>query len=1271
VTARVALVAFSLALSVTRSARAQDDDWAITRSPPTRTHARPAPHPRSTESTSDRLIDRYRAMVERNPSEHFALTRWVTLVIARDGSPDALTTEMRAARTNDPAAIVPRLVLTELAERTGRIDEARALIAEIVSAHPEDALGYAARARLELGAHSPAAARDAYEAARARASGDDARALAQAELDVLVDLGDVPAATSLDAQLAGARPSVERRLELPRAWLAHQRPEAALEAIEALEPRVAGDARARITVRMARARAELALGRVADAASSLDSVLARARGGVRAEALALAYDAHRQAGTLDALASALDHDHDAEAMALRARIEDERGHDEAALEAYDRALHAHRADTDLAVQRAHLLLRMGRVDEAASALEAVWRAAPDHPDRLIEAATLLVDAGRSTDAQALLRRASIARPHDAPLHARLAEVLARWDDADGALAEARRLAELEPSDPEHRALIGDLLLARGDRAGALAAFRSMTTIDSSAAGHDRLGLVLADHDLLDDARVALEAARTLAPDDRSILRHLVDVLSRAGRDADAEPIAGRILDLSVGDAAAEREARAALVAIWARRRTLDRHVHALDTELAASPSDRATAMLLAEALRRSGQTARADDVLSRITAHAPDDAEVWTAIERVRTLRGDLTGAIDALEHAASADPSRAAIDYARMSEHALALYRDDDAVRYAARAIELAPDDPHGHVRLGDLERRRQHDEAAATSYRRALALDPDLHDVALVLATLTRRAGDSEAADTLCAHVIEASPDDDLVSRAIDTSLEVELARGDAEPLLDRLVGLSLAHFDRPIFTHAALTVLDVVASPLLPRAHADDPDARAIIERIASRGLGVLLRALGSTDPSEQRTALSILEAARVEAAAPALLALASHHDDGALGVDAMLAAARIAPASALPRLLEVANGSEPTRARIAAWGIARIGGPLATHALVTLLGTHGEVSLVAAIGLAHLHATSAARDIEAIDAHEGSIVRHAVFTLTLAALGHAPTIQACASLHEVAGAPRSIALLTCEAPTNVAAALLSTLDAESGTRAMRHRPDDLAAAWPEPRSGEPTASLALRAIDLAPAHDASAGLGAAIAHDVLDGLHASTPLTTLRQLTVRDGHLVLVHAADDALLDAARTALTLALPTTAGDETTRAAAARVLAEISPEDPRVPTLLADERPAVVRATLQGIAAAPMVPTTLDRALGDLAIRSEDWVVRVDAVRALGRLTDGSDGALTAALSSDPFAFVREAAAIALAGHSAPSAAAALRSAADGDPDERVRTAASAALR
>lgn len=1273
---RVAPWIVALAMTVSGVARAQDDDWAISRPDHPRArplHTRPA-GPRRTvapdAAPSARLIDRYRAMVERDPSESFALTRWVTLTSERDGSTAPLSAEMSAARAADASAIVPRLVLAYLARRAGRLDEARTLYGEITAAHPDEIIGEAELARTEREAGALTVARSAYEIARHHAHGETATTLAHEELEVLVDLGDVDAATALDAELAGARPSVERRLELPRAWLAHQRPDAARAGLTAIEPRIAGDPRALVPVRMEIARADLALGHPADALSALDALFRSASGGLRVEAYELAYEAHRQASTLDGWVEQLSHERAPEALALLARVEDERGHDDAAIAAYDRAIRSRPRDTALRERRAHVLLRTGRVDEAASALEALWRMAPGEPDRLIEAASLLVDAGRRDDANALLTAASAARPRDVRLHQRLAEVFSRWGDEPRALAEAQALVRLDPSDTEHHAVVGDLLLARGDRAAAIAAFREMLTLDSSAAGHDRLAMALADHDLLDDARAELGEAMALAPDDRTTMSHMLEVLVRSGRDADAEPFATRLVTLSSSDPSLEREARAGLVSIWARRHTLERHVQTLESAFAATPPDLASGALLAESLRRSGSLSRAEEVLVRLATLRDDDAETWTTLERVRALRGDLAGAIEALDHAAHADPPRAAMYLARMSEDAHALYRDDDAVRYAEQALALAPNDAHGHVRLGDLFRRRQQTDAAIASYRRALALDADLHEVALTLAALTREHGDAEAADALYAHVIEQSPDDDLVSRAIDASLEIELARGSAEPLLDRLLTLSVAHYDRSVLSRSALAVLDVIASPLLPRVD-DDAAARADLDRIAARGLGVLLRALASADPAEQRTALGILSAAHVEAAGPALLAASATHGDGSLGIDALVAAARVANADLVPRLLEIARGTDAPRARIASWSLARIDGVVATRALATLLNIDSDVAALAALGLARRGDEDIVPVLVRVAAHPVGAARRAAFLLALAALGHAPTSSECTSLTDAGGVARAVSLMTCNDDDAIARALLGGSDAAHAMRAATHVPTDLAVGWPEPQPGELPALLGLHAIDLAPRRAPSDALRHALSAVVREGLATGFAGPTVQALTVRDHRLSLAAFDSASVFDvASQDAVLDALPVSAGDPNVRASVARLLTTLRSSDARTPPLLADPDRDVARAALEGLGSAETIAPALAPTLGAILGGAPDWVSRLGAARALGRMSEGGEAPLVSALSSDDFAFVREAAAVALGTRSGDVGAAALRSAAESDPEERVRTVAQAVL-
>ncbi len=1077
------------------------------------------------------------------------------------------------------------------------------------------------------------------------------------------------AGRALDAELLGARPSVEQRLALPRAWLAHRRPDAALASLDAIERAVAGDPRARVPVRMERARAELARGRPADALGALDAVLASARGGLRVEALELACEAHRLAGTLDDLVASLSREASADSRALLARIEDERGHDEAAIAAYERAIRARPRDAALRERRAHVLLRTGRVEEAARALEALWRSAPDEPDRLVEAATVLVDAGEAEQARALLAAASAGRPRDVRLHRRLAEVFARWGDDARALAEARLLTQLEPREPEHHALVGDLLLARGDRSGALEAFRRMTSGDASATAHARLGAVLADHDLLDEARAELAEALRLAPDERASVQQMIDVLVRSGRDSDAEPLATRLITLSEADPVLAREARAGLVSMWARRRTIDRHVAELEAAFASASPDPEAGALLAEALRRTGALERAAAVLQRLAELVPSDAQTWTTLERVRTLRGDLPGAIDALEHAAAADPSRAASYFGRMSDAALALYRDEDAVRYAERAIALAPNDAHGHVRLGDLHRRRQRLDAAMASYRRALALDPDLHEVALTLADLTRSGGDPTGADALYAHVIEASPDDDLVARAIDASLEIELASGSAEPLLDRLVALGVAHYERAALARAALAVLDAIATPLLPRAETDER-ALGDLGRIAARALGVLLRALASSDPSEQRTALAILASARVPSAAGALLTASRVHGDSALGLDALAAAAQVVTLDHAARLLEIARGPDVPRALIATWALARLGD---APALATLVAPDSDVAALAVLGLAHAGDTSAATALARSGLASGSASRRAALTLALSALGRPTSEGTCLALTEAGGQARAVALLACGDDDGISRALLSDRDASSAVRAATRRPAALARSWPELRPGEAPVGLGLRAIDRSEPLVPSSALALAIARAVQEGLASAGPTPTLRALGVRDGRLALRSLegpAATAVFSETADAIVDALPTQAGDPAARAIAAGLLAAVRPADPRLDALLGDTDPGVVRAALEGLRGSGADARHQVDRLAAILAGSPDWVARLAAARVLALAPEGGETALIAALAGDDFAFVRAAAADALGARETGPGADALRAASAGDPEERVRAAASEAL-
>ena len=79
------------------------------------------------------------------------------------------------------------------------------------------------------------------------------------------------------------------------------------------------------------------------------------------------------------------------------------------------------------------------------------------------------------------------------------------------------------------------------------------------------------------------------------------------------------------------------------------------------------------------------------------------------------------------------------MAQYAAELYRDDDAIAFAARAVQLSPDDAEGHRKLGEMYRKKQDFERAIVEFRAAIAKNDKLFPVYFELAELLLSRGES----------------------------------------------------------------------------------------------------------------------------------------------------------------------------------------------------------------------------------------------------------------------------------------------------------------------------------------------------------------------------------------------------------------------------------------------------------------------------------------------------------------------------------------------------
>lgn len=127
----------------------------------------------------------------------------------------------------------------------------------------------------------------------------------------------------------------------------------------------------------------------------------------------------------------------------------------------------------------------------------------------------------------------------------------------------------------------------------------------------------------------------------------------------------------------------------------------------------------ADALRESGSVARAYDLLEPALRANPDDPRLIMALAGLYSEAGEPDRATSLYRYALKLD-SRNLDAYQGMVNASLATGREDEADRWLAEAMRIAPDSSRLHVLAGRVAKARGEDGRALQMFRRALALGP-----------------------------------------------------------------------------------------------------------------------------------------------------------------------------------------------------------------------------------------------------------------------------------------------------------------------------------------------------------------------------------------------------------------------------------------------------------------------------------------------------------------------------------------------------------------------
>jgi protein O-GlcNAc transferase len=186
--------------------------------------------------------------------------------------------------------------------------------------------------------------------------------------------------------------------------------------------------------------------------------------------------------------------------------------------------------------RIHALIRARQLDAAEAEAGRLVAAETDDAEARFVLGIVQAERGDFAVARANIERALAIDP-DSPWTRRLAltNVLRDSGDARGAEAAALQLVERDPSRVQAHNALGLALHDQRRYDEAVDAFRHALSLDARyIAAHLNLALSLEASGHLSDAIAAIEAARTLAPDNARVALALATLLDHAKRRAEAK-----------------------------------------------------------------------------------------------------------------------------------------------------------------------------------------------------------------------------------------------------------------------------------------------------------------------------------------------------------------------------------------------------------------------------------------------------------------------------------------------------------------------------------------------------------------------------------------------------------------------------------------------------------------------------------------------------------------------------------------------------------------
>ncbi|MFB6350894.1 MAG: tetratricopeptide repeat protein [Bradymonadaceae bacterium] len=895
-----------------------------------------------------KIIRRYKKLLEKQPSKGVVFEKLVEYVGKGEGL-DRLVAEYEKKVEQSPKAANLRLVLGHLLQANGAPKKALTHYAEAVELSPKNPVVWMSRGRIHSELEHRKKAISDFETALEHV---DKRARKQKILRKLADLAfqqhQWDRAVSYYKRLIEMDPNNQYlRMEFAQVLVKHNRFEEAITQYDKMLELPGRDPKAKATTLRDMGDVYEKMDKPDKAVETYRKAmdLMRSSHWLHDELRKRVIDVYRQDDRLAELVEEYESrwgSPNYSQSLLLGKLSDEIGEEKQALEYFRRATRLRPGEADPRKRAIEILRRRGEDKKAIAEYKKLIRAVPDESRYQFELVRLYFQLGQRDKGVELLDKIKQRFRGQPSVYVTLADTYMRYEMEDEALATYRKLVEMEPDNESYILSLGESYYRAGKMEKAVETWKRL--LDSSldkAYAHARLGQVFSEHGMTERGVRNYRKAVELRPDDLSIRRGLASTYERARRWNKAIEVWREIMK-ATDQAQTKAEARGRIISIYKRQHRLRSMLTEFRKRFASDPPDMQAGYFLAEghlklnnyekAQKTYRQLIQADDKIDK------NDVEAYQALERIYRQNGKLEKAIEVLQKLAELQPDRQRDYYHQIAELSLKLYQDDQAVRYAALAVEKNPEDADAHARLGEVYRKMQKLEAAAEEYRKAFELDPKAHRHAMALAEILVKLGDRRRAEKLYREVARNAQGDSMVLKAARRAIDLADETDRLGELESEFSKLAFQGSKKSVYRKVMLELYERMVTPLMLSMRygvgADRADLRERLERISQRASPVLMTALNDGKIGQRALAVRLLGGLRDSSGALQLARMAVDPEES-LRTLAAISVAEIGDPRAAEPLIQGLDADDPKLREIATWALGYVGGDKAVEALVEQL------------------------------------------------------------------------------------------------------------------------------------------------------------------------------------------------------------------------------------------------------------------------------------------------------------------------------------------------